>query len=141
MTVRAARHFRNSRRMSLAAGAGALSLVGSVAGILAGCSGLTPPRTATPNSETVTALNGMLRGPCNQSVASVLAGENIPISAFRGASYNEIRGGPSASVSQYEAWLYPRDQQGAIVVDMDNVCRPMQIYGRGGADLQSVRAR
>jgi len=137
MSVRAERPFRNSRRLSLATGAGALSL----AGILAGCAGLTPPRTATPDSGTVTTLNGMVRGACNQSVASVLAGENIPISAFRGATYNEIRGGPSASVSQYEAWLYLRNQQGVIVVDMDNVCRPMQIYARGGADLQSVRAR
>lgn len=117
----------------LAACAGALAL--------AGCAAIGPPRTATPDPAAVTALNGMARGPCNQVVASVLAGEAIPLSAFRGANYSEIRSGPSASVSQYEVWLYPRDQDGVIVVNLDNTCRPMQIYGRGGADLQRVQAR
>lgn len=115
--------------------------VGTITLIITGCGSIAPPRTATADPAVVSTLNGLVRGPCNQAVASVMAGEGIPISEIRAAIYSEIRGGPSSSVSQYDVWLYPRDQDGAVIVNLDNTCRPMQIYARGGANLQRAERR
>lgn len=103
---------------------------------LAGCGGFGPPRTATPGADSVTALNRIAPGPCNQAVASVLAGEGIPVSTLRTATYSELRNGPSSRVSRYDVWLSPQGQSGAIIVSLDETCRPMQIYTQGGASLQ-----
>lgn len=122
------------RRAHSPAGFAGLALV------LAGCGAIDPVRTATPQPDSVAALGRLATGPCNEGVASALAGEGIPVSAFRTATYSEIRNGQSARVSQYDVWLYPQGQSGSIVVSLDERCRPFQVYSRGGASLERVRA-
>ena len=107
---------------------------------LGACASMGPPRTAEPAPGAVEALNGMAKGPCNRPVASVLAGEGIPVGQFRDAVYSELRTGPSGRVSQYEVWLYPRDKPGVLTVTMDETCRPMQIYTREGGNMQAFKA-
>ncbi len=107
---------------------------------LGACANMGPPRSAEPAPGALEALNGMARGPCNRAVASVLAGEGIPVGQFREAVYSELRTGPGGRVSQYEVWLYPRDKTGVLVVNMDETCRPMQIYTRRGGSVQAFKA-
>lgn len=107
---------------------------------LGACASFSPPRSAEPAPGAVEALNGMARGPCNRAVASVLAGEGIPVGQFRDAVYSELRTGPGGRVSQYEIWLYSRNNPGVLVVNTDETCRPMQVYTREGGSLQAFKA-
>lgn len=128
----AGRRSRTRRTAGIILGAGLLGL--------GACASLGPPRTAEPAPGAVEALNAMVTGPCNRPAASVLAGEGIPVGQFRSAIYSEARTGPSARVSQYELWLYPRDKAGVLIVKMDESCRPMQIYTREGGTVQAFKA-
>ncbi|CAO3372162.1 hypothetical protein [Azospirillum argentinense] len=128
--------------------AGRRSLTRRTAGIilctgllgLGACAALGPPPTAEPAPGALEALNAMVKGPCNRPAASVLAGEGIPVGQFRTAIYSEARTGPSARISQYEMWLYPRDKTGVLIVKMDDTCRPMQVYTREGGSVQAFKA-
>ncbi|MBK3773659.1 hypothetical protein [Azospirillum aestuarii] len=128
----AGRRSRNRRTAGIILCAGFLGL--------GACASLAPPRSAEPAPGAVEALNGMVKGACNRPVASVLAGEGIPVGQFRAAIYSEQRTGPSARVSQYEMWLYPRDKAGVLIIKMDETCRPMQVYTREGGNVQAFKA-
>ncbi|MBK4718974.1 hypothetical protein JJL56_08840 [Azospirillum sp. YIM DDC1] len=128
----AGRRSRNRRTAGIILCAGFLGL--------GACASLAPPRSAEPAPGAVEALNDMVKGACNRPVASVLAGEGIPVGQFRTAIYSEQRTGPSARVSQYEMWLYPRDKAGVLIIKMDETCRPMQVYTREGGNVQAFKA-
>ena len=128
----AGRRSRNRRTAGIILCAGLLGL--------GACAGLAPPRTAEPAPGAVEALNGLVQRTCNRQVASVLAGEGIPVEQFRAAVYSELRTGPGGRVSLYEIWLYAKDKPGVLIVNTDETCRPMQIYTREGGSLQAFKA-
>ncbi|KAA0682791.1 hypothetical protein [Roseomonas genomospecies 6] len=131
-------HRHAGRRSRNRSSAGIILCAGLLS--LGACASMGPPRTAEPAPGAVAALDGMVKGPCNRAVASVLAGEGIPVGQFRTAIYSESRTGPSARVSQYDTWLYPRDKAGVLIVKTDETCRPMGIYTREGGNLQAFKA-
>lgn len=105
---------------------------------IAACAGLSPPPQAMPEPGAVSALDRLSPNPCNEVVASSLAGVRIPASDVRYLSYGLYRNIPGDIVG-YDAWVGLNSQPGAVVVQLDEYCAPRQIYARGGARLPSAR--
>jgi hypothetical protein len=120
-------------KIPAAAAAGALTLV------LAACGSIAPPPVATPDPAVLAALDRNASNSCNPSVASVLTGARIPASDIRGLSYGIYRDEFRDIIVRWDAWVYLNSQPGAVVVTVDEDCRPIQIYARGGAKLPGAR--
>lgn len=117
------------------------------AGLLAGCAdmqkdvsrdltaGMTPPPQAAPQPGAVAALDRLSPSACNQSLARSLAGERIPIDNVRDLVYGVNRDDARGQIQNYNAWVYLKNQPGAVVVQMDANCTPQQVYTRDGATL------
>ncbi|MBP2301086.1 hypothetical protein [Azospirillum picis] len=120
-----------------------LTTCGAATGIglmlLAGCAGLEPPPTANPDPAVLGALERTSANECNPSVASVLTGAKVPAGSIRGVSYGLYRDINTGRIVRYDAWVGLTDQPGSLVVTVDDFCRPIQIYARGGAALPSAR--
>ncbi|WP_247883104.1 hypothetical protein [Azospirillum brasilense] len=105
---------------------------------MAACAGLSPPPQAAPEPGAVSALDRLSPSRCNEAVASSLAGVRIPVSDVRYLAYGLYRNIPGDIVG-YDAWVGLNSQPGAVVVQLDEVCTPRQIYAREGARLPTAR--
>lgn len=109
--------------------------------LLAGCAdlteGMTPPRQAAPAPGAVASLDRMSPSVCNPELARALAGARIPVENIRELTYGIERDEPRGKIIRYNAWVYPKNQPGVIVVQMDGDCNLQQIYPRDGATLPS----
>lgn len=106
--------------------------------LVAACTGLSPPPQAAPEPGAVDTLDRLSPSPCNEAVASSLAGVRIPMSDVRYLAYGLYRNIPGDIVG-YDAWVGLNSQPGAVVVQLDEFCAPRQIYAREGARLPSAR--
>ena len=106
--------------------------------LVAACAGLSPPPQAAPEPGAVSALDRLSPSRCNGAVASSLAGVRIPVSDVRYLAYGLYRNIPGDIVG-YDAWVGLNSQPGAVVVQLDEVCTPRQIYAREGARLPDAR--
>lgn len=114
---------------------------GSVASalLIAACANLSPPPQAAPEPGAVSALDQLSSNACNEVVASSLAGARIPASEVRYLTYGLYRDINRGEIVGYDAWVGMNSQPGAVVVQLDALCTPQQIYARGGAQLPSAR--
>ncbi|QCO13975.1 hypothetical protein D3869_01295 [Azospirillum brasilense] len=106
---------------------------------MAACANLSPPPQAAPEPGAVSALDRFSSNPCNEVVASSLAGARIPVSDVRYLSYGLYRDIRRGEIVGYDAWMGLNSQPGAVVVQLDAVCTPQQIYARGGAQLPGAQ--
>lgn len=106
--------------------------------ILGACAGLQPPPQGVPPPGSVAALDRLATNPCNEAVASVLAGSEVAIERIRGLVYGVDYDELSDRIVRYQAWASFADQPGQAVVLLDDRCRPYQIYTRGGARVPGV---
>ncbi|PWC31493.1 hypothetical protein TSO352_31375 [Azospirillum sp. TSO35-2] len=112
-----------------AAGAGVLAV------LLAGCGAIPTPQVARPDPAVLSALERASSNECNPSVASVLTGSGVQAPQIRSVAYGLYRDEIRDRIVRYDAWIGLTNQPGAIVVTVDDDCRPIQIYARGGARL------
>lgn len=122
-----------SPKIPAAAAASALTL------LLAACGSIAPPPVATPDPAVLAVLERNAANSCNPSVASVLTEARIPASDIRGLSYGIYRDEFRDIIVRWDAWVYLNSQPGAVVVTVDEDCRPIQIYAREGATLPGGR--
>ncbi|MBB3264068.1 hypothetical protein FHW79_001683 [Azospirillum sp. OGB3] len=113
---------------------------GSIASalLMAACANLNPPPQAAPEPGAVSTLDRLASNPCNEMVASSLAGVQIPVSDVRYLTYGLYRDIRRGEIVGYDAWMGLNSQPGAVVVQLDSLCAPQQIYARGGARLPSA---
>ncbi|TWA87470.1 hypothetical protein FBZ83_101332 [Azospirillum brasilense] len=107
--------------------------------LMAACANLSPPPQAAPEPGAVSALNRLSSNSCNPVVASSLAGVRIPVSEVRYLAYGLYRDIRRGEIVGYDAWMGLNSQPGAVVVQLDALCAPQQIYARGGARLPDAR--
>lgn len=129
------------KAIRITGGAPAAALTGLLAmvGALSGCASVAPTPMAPPPAGAVAQLDRLNAGPCNRVVASALAGSGIAMADVRDLTYGLYRDIKRDRITGYDAWITLRDQPGNIVVSLDALCRPIQIYARGGAHLPSAR--
>ncbi|WP_247895249.1 hypothetical protein [Azospirillum brasilense] len=87
----------------------------------------------------MSALDQLSSNACNEVVASSLAGARIPVSDVRYLTYGLYRDINRGEIVGYDAWMGMNNQPGAVVVQLDAVCTPKQIYARGGAQLPGAQ--
>ncbi|NYZ14059.1 hypothetical protein HL658_16005 [Azospirillum sp. RWY-5-1] len=108
--------------------------------ILTGCAtAIAPPPRAAPDPGTLSALERFGRHPCTGRVAEVLAGLGVPGSAVTGVTYDERRYLNRERPWGYDVWVQRAGEPGALVVSVDDICVPQQVYARGGASLPGGR--
>ncbi|WP_082109044.1 hypothetical protein [Azospirillum thiophilum] len=127
--------FRKTRKTTVPA----LMMAGGLALLTAGCGGIAPPPMAPPDPATLATLDRFVSNDCNPVAASALTGIGIPASDIRGANYGIYRDEFRDIIVRWDAWVYLHSQPGAVVVTMDEDCRPIQIYAREGATLPGRR--
>lgn len=66
---------------------------------------------------------------CRVAVRDALAQRNVTEDWIRRVSYQEIRSG--RRVTGFEAWVFPKDGGGALVVELSMQCRVTRIWARG----------
>lgn len=109
--------------------------------LLAGCgSAIAPPPRAAADPATLAELERFGRHPCTRSVAEVLTGLGVPGSTVRGVTYDERRQINREQPWGYDAWIARTGEPGALVVSLDSICVPQQVYASGGATLPGGRA-
>ncbi|WP_247894475.1 hypothetical protein [Azospirillum sp. B510] len=114
---------------AVAAG-GALSLL-----VSACASSISPPPVAQPDPAVLGALDSNVSNDCNPQTAAVLTGIRLQAGNIRGANYGIYRDPFRDAIIRWDAWIYLKDQPGALVVSLDGDCRPIQVYAREGAKL------
>lgn len=106
----------------------------------AGCGTvIAPPPRAAPDPATLAALERFGRHPCARSVAEVLTGLGVPGTSVTGVTYDERRYLNRERPWGYDVWVQRMGQPGALVVSVDDICVPQQVYARGGATLPDGR--
>jgi len=66
---------------------------------------------------------------CRAAVRDALAGKNVSEDWIRRVHYRAVRAGNR--ISGFEAWVYPREGRGALVVELTTDCRVTWIWARG----------
>lgn len=112
------------------AAAGALTLL-----VSACASTLSPPPVAQPDPALLAVIDSNVTNDCNPQTAAVLTGVGLPASNVRGVNYGIYRDEYRGKIVRWDAWVYLKDQPGALVVTLDEDCRPIQVYAREGAKL------
>lgn len=121
-------------KIAAAGAAGALTLL-----VSACASVISPPPVAQPDPAVLSTLERYSAGECNPQTAAVLTGMHIPAGDIRGLSYGLYRDEFRDAIVRWDAWVYLKDQPGSLVVTLDEDCRPIQVYARGGATLPGSR--
>ncbi|PWC80213.1 hypothetical protein TSH100_30210 [Azospirillum sp. TSH100] len=116
--------------LAAAAAAGTLTLL-----VSACASTLSPPPMAQPDPALLAVINSNVANDCNPQTASVLTGLRLPPGNIRGVNYGIYRDMFRDAIVRWDAWVYLKDQPGALVVTLDEDCRPIQVYAREGAKL------
>ncbi|MBK1838094.1 hypothetical protein JHL17_11775 [Azospirillum sp. YIM B02556] len=120
--------------IALAATAGALTLLTSACATY-----ISPPPVAQPDPALLAVLNRHVTNDCNPQTAAVLTGMHLPADNIRGFNYGIYRDEYRDTIVRWDGWVYLKDQPGALVVTLDEDCRPIQIYAREGAKLPGGR--
>ena len=71
---------------------------------------------------------------CRNAVKSELAQHNISLEWVRRIHYQEratSRGGSSTRVVGFEAWVYPKNGNGALVIELSESCRVQRMWAHG----------
>ncbi|GLR78521.1 hypothetical protein GCM10007856_11930 [Azospirillum oryzae] len=126
--------FMNTPKIAAAGAAGALTLL-----VSACASVISPPPVAQPDPAVLSTLERYSAAECNPQTAAVLTGMHVPAGDIRGLSYGLYRDEFRDAIVRWDAWVYLKDQPGALVVTLDEDCRPIQAYARGGATLPGSR--
>ena len=124
----------NTPNFAAAAASGTLTLL-----ISACASTLSPPPVAQPDPAVLSTLERYSSAECNPQTAAVLTGMHVPAGDIRGLSYGLYRDAFRDAIIRWDAWVYLKGQPGAVVVTLDEDCRPIQAYARGGATLPGSR--
>ena len=66
---------------------------------------------------------------CRAAVRDALAERNVREDWIDRVRYQAIRSG--SRVTGFEAWVYPKDGRGALVVELSETCRVRRIWARG----------
>lgn len=66
---------------------------------------------------------------CRAAVQDALAEKNVSEDWIRRVHYQPVRAGNR--VRGFEAWVYPKEGGGALVVELTDECRVTQIWARG----------
>ncbi len=66
---------------------------------------------------------------CRAAVRDALAEKNVTEDWIRRVHYQPVRFGHR--LEGFEAWVYPKDGGGALVVELSNECRVTRIWARG----------
>ncbi len=66
---------------------------------------------------------------CRTAVRDALAEKNVSQDWIDRIHYQAIRAGNR--VSGFQAWVYPKDGRGALVVELSNRCRVRRIWASG----------
>jgi len=66
---------------------------------------------------------------CRTAVRDALAEKNVSQDWIDRIHYQAIRAGNR--VSGFQAWVYPKDGRGALVVELSNRCQVRQIWASG----------
>ncbi|WP_372394753.1 hypothetical protein ABMY26_01750 [Azospirillum sp. HJ39] len=117
-----------------ALGAAALTLL-----VSACASSIAPPPVAPPDPVLLGTLERYTVNDCNPQTAAVLTALRLPASDVRGFNYGIYRDEFRDIIVRWDAWVYLNSQPGALVVTLDEDCRPIQVYAREGARLPGGR--
>ena len=66
---------------------------------------------------------------CRDAVRDALAEKNVTEDWIRRVHYQPVRFGNR--LRGFEAWVYPKEGSGALVVELTDECRVTQIWARG----------
>ena len=66
---------------------------------------------------------------CRAAVHTALAEKNVSEDWIRRIYYRAVRSG--SRITGFEAWVYPQDGDGALVVELSHQCRVTRIWARG----------
>ena len=66
---------------------------------------------------------------CRAAVRDALAEKNVSEDWIRRVHYRAIRAGNR--IRGFEAWVYPKEGRGALVVELSEKCRVTRIWSRG----------
>lgn len=66
---------------------------------------------------------------CRTAVRDALAEKNVTEDWIRRLHYRAVRAGNR--ISGFEAWVYPKEGSGALVVELSTKCRVTRIWARG----------
>ncbi len=66
---------------------------------------------------------------CRAAVRDALAEKNVSEDWIRRVHYRAVRAGNR--ISGFEAWVYPKEGRGALVVELSTDCRVRRVWARG----------
>ena len=66
---------------------------------------------------------------CRAAVRDALAEKNVSEDWIRRVHYQAVRAGNR--ISGFEAWIYPKEGGGALVVELSADCRVRRVWARG----------
>ena len=66
---------------------------------------------------------------CRAAVRDALAEKNVSEDWIRRVHYRAVRAGNR--ISGFEAWVYPKEGRGALVVELSNDCRVRRVWAHG----------
>lgn len=66
---------------------------------------------------------------CRAAVRDALAEKNVTEDWIRRLHYQAVRAGNR--ISGFEAWVFPKEGRGALVVELSTKCRVTRIWARG----------
>lgn len=66
---------------------------------------------------------------CRDAVREALAEKNVREDWIRRVHYRAVRA--SNRITGFEAWVYPEDGDGVLVVELSNHCQVRRIWARG----------
>lgn len=113
----------------------ALLLLGAALGLAACADRIAPPPRPAPDPRTLISVQRFGPHPCAREVAGVLTGIGVPGDAISAITFEERREMEGDRLLGYEAWVWRQGLPGSIVVSLNEICVPYQVYARGGASL------
>lgn len=116
----------------------ALALAGALVALSA-CAAdrIAPPPRPAPLPATLAAVERLAPHPCDREIAGVLTGVGITGDSISAITVEERRELDGDRLLGYEAWVWRTGQPGSVVVSLDDICVPYQVYAREGARLPS----
>ena len=66
---------------------------------------------------------------CRAAVRDALAEKNVSEDWIRRLHYRAVRAG--SRISGFEAWVYPKEGRGALVVELSTDCRVRRVWAHG----------